>query len=52
MAGFDDALEALGAQKRITDLQLIEVEVYGVAAAQIDADHAGDRALVALFRGV
>lgn len=49
-AGFDDALDALGAQKRITDLQLIEVEVYGDAAVQIDADHAGDRALIALFR--
>ncbi|MDZ4088309.1 MAG: class I SAM-dependent methyltransferase [Tabrizicola sp.] len=50
LAGFDDALEALGAQKRITDLQLIEVEVYGAAAAQIDSAHAGDRALIALFR--
>lgn len=50
LAGFDDALEALGAQKRITDLQLIEVEVYGEAAARIDADHAADRALIALFR--
>lgn len=50
LAGFDDALDALGAQKRITDLQLIEVEVYGEAAARIDADHAADRALIALFR--
>lgn len=49
-AGFDAALDALAAQKRITDLHLIEVEVYGAAAARIDADHAGDRALVALFR--
>lgn len=50
LAGFDDALDALGAQKRITDLQLIEAEVYGEAAARIDADHAADRALIALFR--
>lgn len=50
LAGFDHALDALSAQKRITDLQLIEVEVYGDAAAQIDADHAADRALIALFR--
>lgn len=49
-AGFDTELAALGEQKRITDLQLIEVEVYGAAAARIDADHASDRALVALFR--
>lgn len=50
LAGFDVTLQALGAQQRICDLQLIEVEVYGAAAQQIDADHAGDKALVALFR--
>ena len=49
-AGFDTALDALAGQKRITDLHLIEVEVYGAAAARIDADHAADRALIALFR--
>ncbi len=48
--GFDRALDDLTAAARITDLQLIEVEVYGAAAAQIDADHAADRALIALFR--
>jgi SAM-dependent methyltransferase len=49
-AGFDTALDALAGEKRITDLQLIEVEVYGADAANIDAEHAGDRALIALFR--
>lgn len=48
--GFDQALEDLAGQNRITNLQLIEVEVYGAAAAAIDADHAADRALIALFR--
>jgi trans-aconitate methyltransferase len=48
-AGFDKALDDLADQKRITDLQLIEVEVYGAAAADIDAEHAVDRALIALF---
>lgn len=48
--GFDRALDDLAAAARITDLQLIEVEVYGAAAADIDADHAADRALIALFR--
>jgi hypothetical protein len=28
------------------------VEVYGAAAAAVDADHARDRALVALFNAV
>ncbi|MFO1203372.1 MAG: class I SAM-dependent methyltransferase [Tabrizicola sp.] len=50
LAGFDGALQALADERRITDLQLIEVQVYGEAAARIDADHAGDRALIALFR--
>jgi SAM-dependent methyltransferase len=49
-AGFDRALETLAEQKHITDLHLIEVEVYGAAAAALDAEHAGDRALIALFR--
>ena len=49
-AGFDAALDTLAAQKRITDLHLIEVEVYGAAAAALDAEHAADRAMIALFR--
>lgn len=48
--GFDVALADLAAQGRITDRHEIEVQVYGAAAARIDADHAADRALVALFR--
>lgn len=52
IAGFDDALEALAAEGRITGLQLIEVEVYGDAAARIDTEHAADRAMIALFRAV
>lgn len=49
-AGFDVALADLADQKRITDLHLIEVDVYGAAAAGIDAEHAADRAAIALFR--
>jgi SAM-dependent methyltransferase len=49
-AGFDRALEALAVAGRITDLHEIEVQVYGQAAASIDAEHAGDRALIALFQ--
>jgi SAM-dependent methyltransferase len=49
-AGFDRALDGLAESGRIAALQLIEVEVYGPAAAALDADHAGDRALIALFR--
>ena len=49
-AGFDTALAALADRKLITSLQLIEVQVYGAAAARIDTDHADDRALIALFR--
>lgn len=49
-AGFDLALDTLAAEGRIIGLQLIEVEVYGDAAARIDADHAADRAMIALFR--
>jgi SAM-dependent methyltransferase len=51
-AGFDTALDRLARAGRITDLHLPEVEVYGAAAAALDADHAGDKALVALFRTV
>jgi len=49
-AGFDLALDLLATEKRISGLQLIEVEVYGAAAAGIDAEHAADRAMIALFR--
>jgi SAM-dependent methyltransferase len=48
--GFDLALPALLAQGRITDLQRIEVQVYGQAAETLDPDHAKDRAVIALFR--
>jgi len=49
-AGFDLALDLLATEERISGLQLIEVEVYGAAAAGIDAEHAADRAMIALFR--
>lgn len=49
-AGFDRALDQLATEARITGLQLLEVEVYGAAAARIDAEHAADRAMIALFR--
>ena len=49
-AGFDRALEDLKARRRITDLQLIEVQIYGTAAASLDPEHAADRGLIALFR--
>lgn len=49
-AGFDLALDQLATEERISGLQLIEVEVYGAAAAGIDAEHAADRAMIALFR--
>jgi SAM-dependent methyltransferase len=49
-AGFDHALNALAESGRITDLQLIEVEIYGAAAASLDPEHAGDRGLIALCR--
>ena len=48
-AGFDRALEALARDGRITGLRLVEVDIYGAAAAALDADHAGDQALLALF---
>lgn len=51
-AGFDRALTDLVAQGTIRDLQLIEVEIYGPAAAALDPSHAGDRAFIALFRKV
>lgn len=50
--GFDTALAALQDQGKISDLQLIEVEVYGAAAAALDPDHAKDHAQIALFRKV
>jgi SAM-dependent methyltransferase len=49
-AGFDRALEALDASRQITGLQLIEVQIYGAAAASLDPEHAADRGLIALFR--
>lgn len=49
-AGFDTALAALADAGRITDLALIEVEIYGTVAATVDPGHAADRALVAAFR--
>lgn len=48
--GFDTALASLADQGRITGLHQVEVQIYGEAAASIDADHAGDRALIALFQ--
>jgi SAM-dependent methyltransferase len=47
-AGFDRALAALG--PRTEALQLVEVPIYGAAAAALDPDHAADRAYVAVFR--
>lgn len=49
-AGFDRALDDLAAGGQIDGLQLIDVEIYGAAAAGLDPDHAGDRGLIALFR--
>lgn len=46
--GFDTALVALGAA--ITGLSLLDVPIYGTAAAGIDPEHAADRACIALFR--
>jgi SAM-dependent methyltransferase len=51
-AGFDRALDDLAARQRIEAPQLIEVQIYGAAAAALDPDHAQDRALIALFRAV
>jgi SAM-dependent methyltransferase len=48
--GFDLALAGLQAQGRIRHLQMIEVEVYGAAARDLDPEHAGDRAWIVLFR--
>lgn len=50
--GFDTALQTLAASNRISDLQLIDVQVYGTAARAHDPTHADDRAFVALFRAV
>ena len=49
-AGFDTALQALLAKGRIRDLQTIEVQVYGQAAADIDPAHAADLAEVVFLR--
>ncbi len=49
-AGFDRAFDDLVASNRIEAPQLIEVQIYGAAAATLDPDHAQDRALIALFR--
>jgi SAM-dependent methyltransferase len=46
---FDIALNDLLDQGDIRDLQLIEVEVYGLAARILDPEHAEDRAYIALF---
>lgn len=51
-AGFDRALEGLAETGLISGLQLIEVEIYGAAAAGLDPDHARDRGLIALCRTV
>jgi predicted TPR repeat methyltransferase len=48
--GFDTALTDLTARNRISDLQLIDVQIYGNAARALDPTHADDRAYVALFR--
>lgn len=45
--GFD---RALGRLEGAIGLHLVEVPIYGAAAAAIDPDHAADRALIALFR--
>ena len=50
--GFDTALADLTATNRISDLHLIDVQVYGAAARALDPTHADDRAYVALFRAV
>jgi SAM-dependent methyltransferase len=47
--GFDRALERL---EGIAGRRLIEVPIYGAAAAARDPAHAADRALIALFRRV
>ena len=49
-AGFDRALQELADSNLITGLQLIEVQVYGAAAASLDPEHGQDRGLIALFR--
>lgn len=47
--GFDRALASLQDAGRIAGMQVIEVQVYGPAAAAIDPDHADDRAQIVLF---
>lgn len=46
--GFDRALASLGS--RIAGLRLVEVPIYGPAAAERDPEHAAHRAQVVLFR--
>ena len=48
--GFEDALARLEAEGRIAARQTLEVAVYGQAAAALDPAHAGDRALIVMFR--
>lgn len=48
--GFEDALVRLEAEGRIAARQTLEVAVYGQAAAALDPAHAGDRALIVMFR--
>ena len=49
-AGFDQALDRLSAEGAITALVLMEVQIYGTAAAGLDPEHGHDRGLIALFR--
>lgn len=48
--GFDRAIAGLQDSGQINGLQMIEFEVYGAEAAEIDPSHANDRAQVVLFR--
>lgn len=48
--GFDRALANLQDAGHIAGMQVIEVQVYGPAAATIDPAHADDRAQIVLFR--
>ena len=50
--GFDRSLADLAASKRICDLHLIDVQIYGAAARALDPTHADDHAYIALFRAV
>ena len=46
---FEAALTALAGAGAIRDLQVIDVEIYGKAAAERDPGHAGDLAAIVLF---